>query len=1037
MAERFPIIFDRDDDNRLKELPSGDSLNLLGSGIVNASNIDTDGTISASSILIDNKTLSDVAFSGDFNDLDNTPVITPLDWDNISNRPDIPQNIKDLDDVISSQFSSGDVLKYNGVTEQFEPTQEFLSEVVLSTRSITEFADVISVGDTTNRFLKFRAGAWRPTFVEAGDIKKLDEVNLSTFINDAGFVNFADIADEIKYDGDVIGSVYADDSTLLVDGVSGYIPYEVLDGVPTALSDFANDTLYIARSDLFAGGDIEYEPLTGTFSFTERTDQEVRDLFSSAGDLSYDSSIGEFSLVTYKSADFDNDLATKTTDDVTEGTSNLYFLTSRARQSLNAAGDLSYDTETGVFSFNERTDAEIRSLFSASGDLSYNSETGNFILFNRTDNEIRNLFSAGGDLIFDNNTGVFSVTTYKDSDVDSYLQGGTGVFYSNGTISIGQDVGTDKDVIFNQVTVNSDLIVNGTTTTINTETILLSDNIIVLNANYVGTNPTESAGIEVERGTFGNKQFLWNETDNKWTVGTDTFEAEDFEGNLTGSVFSSTGITLVDSDNNEINFINKTTDDLPEGTFNRYYSDSFIESYLGGGVGVTFSDGDISIGQDVGTDRDVTFVRVFADLIGDVDGTVSSLGNQNTSTLAEDPAATPTSGTMYFTEDRARAAISASGDLTYDAQTGVISNSVDILTETDVRGLFTATGDLNYNQSTGEFSLVKYTDTDARQALSVTDTGGDGSLSYDNSTGIFTYIGPSAAEVRAHFSATGDLNYNQSTGEFSVTNYKSSDFDNDLATKTTDDITEGTSNRYFATELVDAHLTGGTGVSYSTGTISIGQAVDTSSDVTFNSVTLTDKVQIPNSSIDINKNGTVGGSTDLENFVNGRLDITDTSITNNSLNTGIFLFDNDILTEGVSIDWQGSFAIASKDKSNVDQYSKCYIAASPSIMAHGSNKFEWYQTSDEGVDLEPNLLMQLSDNVLEVNEIQANLKGNVTGEVIGSIFADDSTLLVDGVNGSLPYVANSPSDWQSPAPQTVAEALDRIAAAVASLGTNP
>jgi hypothetical protein len=37
--------------------------------------------------------------------------------------------------------------------------------------------------------------------------------------------------------------------------------------------------------------------------------------------------------------------------------------------------------------------------------------------------------------------------------------------------------------------------------------------------------------------------------------------------------------------------------------------------------------------------------------------------------------------------------------------------------------------------------------------LSVTDTGGDGSLSYNNTTGVFTYTGPSAAEVRAHFSA--------------------------------------------------------------------------------------------------------------------------------------------------------------------------------------------------------------------------------------------------------------------------------------------
>lgn len=37
--------------------------------------------------------------------------------------------------------------------------------------------------------------------------------------------------------------------------------------------------------------------------------------------------------------------------------------------------------------------------------------------------------------------------------------------------------------------------------------------------------------------------------------------------------------------------------------------------------------------------------------------------------------------------------------------------------------------------------------------ISVTDSGGDGSLAYNNSTGVVTYTGPSAAEVRAHITA--------------------------------------------------------------------------------------------------------------------------------------------------------------------------------------------------------------------------------------------------------------------------------------------
>ena len=34
MANRIPLIVDRDDENKLKELPVGDNLDLTGSGIV-------------------------------------------------------------------------------------------------------------------------------------------------------------------------------------------------------------------------------------------------------------------------------------------------------------------------------------------------------------------------------------------------------------------------------------------------------------------------------------------------------------------------------------------------------------------------------------------------------------------------------------------------------------------------------------------------------------------------------------------------------------------------------------------------------------------------------------------------------------------------------------------------------------------------------------------------------------------------------------------------------------------------------------------
>lgn len=83
-----------------------------------------------------------------------------------------------------------------------------------------------------------------------------------------------------------------------------------------------------------------------------------------------------------------------------------------------------------------------------------------------------------------------------------------------------------------------------------------------------------------------------------------------------------------------------------------------------------------------------------------------------------------------------------------------------------------------------EGSNLYYTDTRARQSISVTDSGGDGSLSYNNATGVITYTGPSASEVRAHFSvAVGSgLTYNSTTGQFGTSAIPNSQLANSALT---------------------------------------------------------------------------------------------------------------------------------------------------------------------------------------------------------------------------------------------------------------
>ena len=67
-----------------------------------------------------------------------------------------------------------------------------------------------------------------------------------------------------------------------------------------------------------------------------------------------------------------------------------------------------------------------------------------------------------------------------------------------------------------------------------------------------------------------------------------------------------------------------------------------------------------------------------------------------------------------------------------------------------------------------ENTNLYYTDARSRAAVSVTDSGGDGSLAYNNSTGVITYTGPSDSDVRGTLSvASGSgLTYNSGTGEF-------------------------------------------------------------------------------------------------------------------------------------------------------------------------------------------------------------------------------------------------------------------------------
>jgi hypothetical protein len=80
-----------------------------------------------------------------------------------------------------------------------------------------------------------------------------------------------------------------------------------------------------------------------------------------------------------------------------------------------------------------------------------------------------------------------------------------------------QTIGGEK-TFSDDVIIGGNLTVNGTVTTINTEQIDLADNIININSDIDGaTDPTQDAGIVVNRGNESEAELIWNETTDRWT----------------------------------------------------------------------------------------------------------------------------------------------------------------------------------------------------------------------------------------------------------------------------------------------------------------------------------------------------------------------------------------------------------------------------------------------------------------------------------------------------------------------------------------
>lgn len=124
--------------------------------------------------------------------------------------------------------------------------------------------------------------------------------------------------------------------------------------------------------------------------------------------------------------------------------------------------------------------------------------------------------ASGSELAYNSSTGVIS---FASAGVTSLT--GTAneveVSASNGAVT----VGLPSNVTIGQdLTVTGNLTVQGNTTTLNTETLAVEDNKVLLNSSVTGA-PSTDAGLEIERGDSNNVELRWNETADKWQFSND------------------------------------------------------------------------------------------------------------------------------------------------------------------------------------------------------------------------------------------------------------------------------------------------------------------------------------------------------------------------------------------------------------------------------------------------------------------------------------------------------------------------------------
>ena len=220
-----------------------------------------------------------------------------------------------------------------------------------------------------------------------------------------------------------------------------------------------------ARSSISASGDIAYNSSTGVISSTGG-------LASSTTDDLAEGSTNLYYTAARDTAQFNTDLATKDTDDLAEGT-NLYYTDARADTRAQLKIDALVDSSPGTLdTLNELAaalgdDANFATTMTTSlagkeptitagttsqywrGDKSFQTLDTLAVAENTnlyyTDARARSSISTSGDISYNSSTGVISTTGLASSDTDDLSEGTTNLYYTDARVDsyINSSITTD------------------------------------------------------------------------------------------------------------------------------------------------------------------------------------------------------------------------------------------------------------------------------------------------------------------------------------------------------------------------------------------------------------------------------------------------------------------------------------------------------------------------------------------------------------------------------------------------------------------